>query len=161
MQPSHVHCTHMNRNSDALGRELREAPLTRLWGHFLAATHRERGRLSPPFTTRVPLPGLPAPLPFQPGGWAHEDPLLRQSTPPVRYSANTVATPVATPLHLHLGHILVVVDGSSTRLDVCRRILLFFLHPEPASRALHPELASLGASLGASILGQSGMRAGS
>jgi hypothetical protein len=42
-----------NRNSDALGRELREAPLTRLWGHFLAATHRERGPLSPPFTTRV------------------------------------------------------------------------------------------------------------
>ncbi len=41
------------RNSDALGRELREAPLTRLWGHFLATTHRERGPLSPPFTTRV------------------------------------------------------------------------------------------------------------
>jgi hypothetical protein len=40
-----------NRNSDALGRELREAPLTRLWGHFLAATHR--GPLSTPFTTRV------------------------------------------------------------------------------------------------------------
>ncbi len=44
---------HRNRNSDALGRELREAPLTRLWGHFLAATHREWGPLSPPFTTRV------------------------------------------------------------------------------------------------------------
>jgi hypothetical protein len=42
-----------NRNSDALGRELREAPLTRLWGHILAATHRKRGPLFPPFTTRV------------------------------------------------------------------------------------------------------------
>ncbi len=41
------------RKSDALGRELREAPQTRLYGHFLAATHRERGPLSLPFTTRV------------------------------------------------------------------------------------------------------------
>jgi hypothetical protein len=46
-------CWNRNRNSDALGRELREAQLTRLWGHFLAATYRERGPLSPPFTTRV------------------------------------------------------------------------------------------------------------
>jgi hypothetical protein len=47
------HPHNRNRNSDALGRELREAPLTQLWGHFLAATHRERGPLSPPFTRRV------------------------------------------------------------------------------------------------------------
>jgi hypothetical protein len=44
---------HRNKNSDALWRELREAPLAQLCGHFLAATHRERGPISPPFTTRV------------------------------------------------------------------------------------------------------------
>jgi hypothetical protein len=41
-------------NSDALGRELREAPLTQVWGHFLAATHLKWVPLiPPPFTTRV------------------------------------------------------------------------------------------------------------
>jgi hypothetical protein len=49
----------MNRNNDALRCELREAPLTQLCSHFLAATHQERGPLSPPFITRV-AEGIPA-----------------------------------------------------------------------------------------------------